>query len=355
MLNRRSFRVLGVLLGLAVLFLALGYRGEIDAATMEALYTDEHSQFVEIDDSRVHFRDHLPASPMAGTPTLLLIHGTASSLHTWDGWVDALGDRFRILRVDLQGFGLTGANASADYSTRKQNRVLKQLLDRQGIDRVAVAGNSLGGLIAWRFANEYPDLVSHLVLIDAAGAHATDHLTQETPSFRVLDLASVPGFRLLLTRWTPRFLVEKGMQQVYGDPSKVTPQLVDRYHQMLRREGNRRALIQTTAARQAPEGDPRPGPDALRLPTLILWGEQDTWIPVGHAHRFHELIPDSELIIYPDVGHVPMEEIPEQTARDTADFLLKSLSTEEQQDEDESPQAPLPDDPDALSGEKAKA
>ena len=337
-MKKRLLTTLAILLCAVGLVLAVAYKPDMSAAEIEALYTDADSRFMEIDGARVHYRDHHPKQDFVRAPTLLLLHGTASSLHTWDGWVQELGSRYRIVRCDLPGFGLTGGDPSADYSVDRQVATLAALLDGLGIDRVAVAGNSLGGLIAWRFALAYPDRASHLILVNAAGVTDGNTASDSHSSFRAIDMARWPGAAFWLTRLTPRFLVRSSMEQVYGDPSEVEETLVERYHHLLLREGNRQALIDLMTARRAPTG-PR-DPADLRLPTLILWGETDSWIPLRHGRRFQELIPGSKLIVYPDIGHVPMEEIPRETARDTDLFLTETIAMPSELDPAPTPTSP---------------
>ncbi len=318
------------LLAGSLLVLSL-YRGEIPPEELEALYAagPKHaaSQFVEIEGSRVHFRDEGPKD----APASLLLHGTAASLHTWDGWVERLGSRFRLLRLDLQGYGLTGPNRQKDYSIDQQIRVITTLMDRRGIPSAAVAGNSLGGLIAWRLAAAHPDRVRSLILLSPAGApppETADKAPKTRRGFRTLDLAKIPGLRSLLTRLTPRFLIRRSMEQVYGDPSRLSEELVERYYLMLRRRGNRQALVDAMSQRvpSSTAGSPISTAGSRSLadvsqPTLIQWGSKDRWIPVEHGSRFHRILPASSLIIYPDLGHVPMEEDPERTAEDAERFL----------------------------------
>ena len=313
----RRFRWL-LALGAAASGLLLAWLIEpsVPAAELEAQYAPPPSQFAELAGQRTHYRDE------GQGPCLLLIHGTASSLHTWDGWVEVLADRFRILRLDLPGYGLTGANPDHDYSVDHRLAVIDGLRRLAGEERCSLAGNSLGGMLAWRYALAHPERVDRLVLVDAAGF--------EDPGGggggRVLDLVHVPVVNRLLTRITPRSLVAKGLRQVYGDPGRLDPSVIDRHHRLLLREGNREALVAAALARREvgePAIDPAEALATLTAPTLVLWGELDTWIPPEHARRFHAALPDSELAIFEDAGHVPMEELPVETAERVAEFLLR--------------------------------
>lgn len=296
---------------LLAVFLLIFYRGDLPLEELEERYTDNASRFVELDGLRIHYKDE------GQGPPLLLLHGTAASLHTWDGWADTLTDRFRLVRLDLPGFGLTGPAADGDHSVERRMAALDLLLDHLQLPQASVAGNSLGGHIAWRYAVARPERVERLLLLDASGYPFKRDPEQGQRS--VFDLARQPGGGLL-TRFTPRFLVEKGLRQVYVDHSKITPELVDRYYELLLREGNREALLQGLLHRGESHHELIP---SIQQRTLVMWGREDRWIPVEHAERFHRELPDSELVIYDGVGHVPMEEIPQRSAEDAAAFLLR--------------------------------
>jgi pimeloyl-ACP methyl ester carboxylesterase len=307
---RRAVRALVVgilvLMALAAVAVVAMVRRDVPVAELVARYAPPPSQFAEIEGMRVHYR-------VEGTgPTLVLLHGTSSSLHTWDGWVRELSDTRRIVRLDLPGFGLTGPAPDDDYRAERHARVVAALLDRLGVTRADVAGNSLGGRVAITFALAHPDRVRRLILIDAAGFAAV-----KPPA--VFALARVPVLRNALRFLTPEVLVRKNVEQVYGEPSRVTDATVERYHALTLRAGNRGATIARLDGPVDPVLADRLG--ALRMPVLIEWGARDRWIPVAHAHGFHRAIAGAELRIYPDAGHVPMEELPEVTARDADAFL----------------------------------
>ena len=309
--RRSARRVVQLLLGLlllAVVLLLSGVRRDIPVDELIPVYAPEPSSFVDIEGLRVHYRDE------GSGPPLLLIHGTSSSLHTWDGWVRELGSRRRVLRLDLPGFGLTGPAPDGDYSAERLARVAAVFLDHVGVPQADVAGNSLGGRVALMLALAHPERVRRLVLIDAAGLSG-----QKPPA--IFQLARTPVLNNLLTVVSPRFLLQKNVEQVYGDPSRISDALVDRYHALLLREGNRRALVDRLSGPPDPELDDRL--DEIHVPTLLLWGARDTWIPLSFGQRMERGIAGAELRIYDDLGHVPMEEDPQTTARDADAFLSR--------------------------------
>ena len=309
----RAGRVLrGLALLVAALFVFLTaagvamFRRDLPVSELASTYAGPASRYLAIEGMQVHYRDE-------GTgPPLVLLHGTFSSLHTWDGWVAHLAAHRRVIRLDLPGFGLTGPAPDRDYRAERLARVLAGLLDRLEIDRADLAGSSLGGRVALTFALAHPDRVRKLILLDASGLSGA-------PPPPIVKLARMPVANRLLRHLTPRFLVRRNLEEVYGDPAKVTDELIDRYQAMQRRAGNRQALLDRLNGPADPPLDSRIA--ELRMPVLIQWGEADRWVPLAHARRFEREIAGAELTIYPGVGHVPMEELPDQTAADADRFL----------------------------------
>lgn len=282
---------------------------------LKAEWAPAPSQFLDVAGMQVHLRDegvrHDPAP-------IVLLHGTSSSLHTWDGWVAALAGERRVIRVDLPGFGLTGPTPDGDYTIASYVRFMGELLARLGIEHCVLAGNSFGGQVAWETALALsPSRVVKLVLVDAAG------YPLEPESMPVaFHVAQVPLLRDLMQVTLPRGMVESSLRNVYGDPSRVTPALVDRYFALTTREGNREALVQRF--RQAPHGPGHERIRELRVPTLILWGERDRLIPPSHAERFHRDIAGSRLVVLPGLGHTPHEEDPAASVAAVQRFLAET-------------------------------
>jgi len=309
----RSRIVVGLLLG--VLTLA-GCQTDLPLNDLKARHGGPSSRFLPMDGMDVHWRDEGPANAaQARTLAILLLHGTASSLHTWDGWARELSREFRVVRLDLPGFGLTGPHPSGDYSPAAMVDFLERFADAAGLQDMVVAGNSLGGLYAWRFALRHPHRTRGLVLIDAAG-YPSD---LSGPGTLGLRLARTPVVSELM-RWAPvDSMVGGGLRGAYADPRKVTPETIDRYASLMRRPGNRAALGDRARSQSAATGWEQV--QTIRTPTLILWGGRDTWLPPVMGERFKRDIPGSQLIIYPELGHVPMEEDPSGTVGDIRTFL----------------------------------
>jgi len=301
---------------LVVVLLAGLFFGKKDlpAAMLEQKYGQAPSQFMDLMGMRVHYRDE---GNRNDSVPLVLIHGTSSSLFTWDSTAFLLGPLRRIIRFDLPGFALTGPHPQRDYSMDMYTRFVDSVLIRLGVRHSVIAGNSLGGAIAWRYAVRYPTKVNKLVLVDAGGYIPKDKI--ELPlGFR---LAKMPVVNNLVKWITPKQLVRKSVEDVYGDKRRVTDALVDLYSDMTLRAGNRQALIDRMQLGLGEDASAQIR--RIQIPTLIVWGDQDHLIPVSNAALFHEDIMGSELVILKGIGHVPMEEAPRGFVRALVPFLEK--------------------------------
>ena len=243
-----------------------------------------------------------------GAP-LLLLHGFASSADTWDGWRARLGARYRVIAIDLPPFAITGPLPGRAMNPETLGAFMDALVAGLGLTRFSLAGNSLGGYIAWEYARRHPEKVDKLVLVDSAGyPHALPFAVR---------MMQAPLLRDISEHFSPRPIVAVSIEDVYGHPELVTDALIQRYQDQLRREGSRPAVTELMSSLKFDGA----GVDEVRVPTLILWGAKDRWIPPAHAGLFHRDIPGSRVILYSDLGHVPMEEDPTRTADDAARFL----------------------------------
>ena len=308
-----ALKAIGALLFLTALAMWLSRAPDWPVESLVARWAPPPSDFIDVNGQLVHLRD---VGPRDDPEPLVLLHGTSASLHTWEGWVKAIGPQRRIITLDLPGFGLTGPAISGDYSGDAYARFVLALLDQLKVQRFAIGGNSLGGEVAWRTAAMAPDRVTKLILVDAAGP------AFESDSVPIGFLvARVPLLNRVFDWVLPRPMVVASLRNVYGDPSRVTDELVDRYYQLTLREGNRRALVQRLQQNQRGQDGERIA--TLKLPTLILWGGRDRLVPPTVAKQFHAAIAGSELVVFDDLGHVPHEEDPARTAEPVKAFLRR--------------------------------
>ena len=315
---RIIIRLIAALLSFLILalagFIVAYWAPDLPVDSLKARWAPPPSTFIAVEGMQIHIRDEGPRNDP--TP-LVLIHGTSASLHTWDGWVAGISKQRRVIRFDLPGFGLTGPAPDNDYSLQRYARFVAATLDALKLERVVLGGNSLGGQIAWATALTYPERIERLVLVDAAGY---PFRSESVPiGFRI---ARMPGLSRLMESILPRTMIESSVKNVYGNPAAVTPELVDRYYDLARREGNRRALVRRF--QQNKPGELADRIPTLRLPVLILWGARDHLVPLENGRRFNRDIPGSQLKVFDDLGHVPQEEDPERTAEAVANFIAVS-------------------------------
>jgi pimeloyl-ACP methyl ester carboxylesterase len=299
---------------LIVIFSTIGYR-DIPKEVLKEKYGQAPSQFMLLNDLEVHFKDGGANNSQA---PILLLHGTGSSLHTFNGWIPFLEDSRRVIRLDLPGYGLTDSFEDGDYSIARYVEFLHSFTSELDLDRIVIAGNSLGGKIAWNYALEYPQEVDGLILINSAGVS-----TESKSKPVAFTLAQTPLLKHFLRFITPKSIARRSLENVYYDKSLVNDELVDRYFELTLCEGNRDAFI----ARFNSIKRERPWKDLslIQVPTLILWGEHDMLIPVEAAHLFSQELPNDSLVILPGMGHVPMEENPERSVQPLLEFLSSKL------------------------------
>lgn len=302
-----------LLIALAVLFF-WGYAPDTDAAAMKAKYGDEPSQFAELEPGlNVHYRDQ----GKRDGPVLLLIHGSNASLHTWEPWVKRLGNDYRIITLDLPGHGLTGAHPGGIYDYPVFVEVVSGLMAKLGIGAAVIGGNSMGGGTAWMFALAHPKKTKGLLLVDAAGAPAWQ--SKKTPiGFRVMRM---PVIKELARFIAPRSLFESSLKTSMSVQSKIDDIMVDRYWELNRYPGNREATMKRFALPHNNWAASKGKLAAIKAPVMVMWGEEDNLIPVSSARWFADALPGSTLVVYPNVGHIPMEEVPDESADDVRKWL----------------------------------
>ncbi|PJZ67029.1 alpha/beta hydrolase [Leptospira wolffii] len=284
--------------------------GSIPLEELKSKYANSESKFASIGDLNIHYRDE------GRGPVIVLLHGVCASLHTWDGWTERLKSKYRIVRIDLPGHGLTGPPEDIDKLNLEEGvEVLDRFVKYLNIDQFYLVGNSMGGYISWNYSLKYPKKVRKMILIDAAG------YVQPMPD--MIALGSHPLVSPFARYMLPSFLVEKSVEDVYGDSSKATGEIRDRYVDLSFRKGNRLAYNYFFRTAREKFSDPKvsDGIKSISVPTLILWGKNDKWLKLEYAQNWQKDIPNSKFIAYEGAGHIPMEEIPDETSKDLRAFL----------------------------------
>ena len=268
-----------------------------DTALLRDKYAQAPSAFIKIAGTMVHYRD----SGSKTAPALVFLHGFGSSLHTWDEWSKTLEQNYRVIRLDLPGFGLSNENEDNDFSDTHDITVIMGLLEALGIHKASFIGNSLGGKLAWRIASAYPERVEKLVLMspDGFASEGFDYDKQPEPSFMLSAM----------TVALPKPLLKMSLVPAYADPHSLTPAMIDRYHDLMCAPGVRKSIV--ARFNQTLLKDPVPLLQKIQADTLLMWGERDAMIPMANATDYTNAIPSSHLIVLPNVGHLPQEEQPQ--------------------------------------------
>jgi pimeloyl-ACP methyl ester carboxylesterase len=304
-------RILVVILIIAVS--AVGYQlfkdRDIPLEVLKAKYSYPHSQFVEVDGINFHVLDE-------GNPAdeaIVLMHGHFGSVHLYDGWAAMLKEQYRVVRFDITSHGLTGPDPTGDYTRERTTYLTEELLNTLDLDTFHMCGTSTGGSIALYYAAKHPEKVLSLTL-QCPGAMAPRMA-------RTKEDAGLPLPFYLLAYITPRSLWSGMLERMTGERFTVTDELIDRYYELERLEGQRFAELARMA--QTVRGNVEEVLGSVTVPTLIQWGEDNPQLPVSQADDYVKLMTRTtpRVIIYPKVGHVPPMEIPEETVRDFIKFI----------------------------------
>jgi len=280
------------------------------------VFHSDHSRFVDVDGVRVHYQE--AGDPKA--PALVLIHGFASSTLVWSKVFLRLAEAgFRVIAIDMLGFGYSGKPRNGEYTIAGQASLLVGLLDRLQINRATLVGSSYGGAVSATCALDYPQRIDKLVLIGTVN-------NNRPLGYKLMRVFSSPVFGDVVSPLLigSRRLLRRRMKRVYDRHEWVLDERrVDARHLPLRASGTQRAIIRTVRAWDA-ERISREA-HLITQPTLLLWGENDREIPLADGERLHELIPGSRLIVFLNCGHLPHEEYPEEFTGVVADFATQIL------------------------------
>jgi len=307
-MRRRSILALVACAALAVAA-GCAVTPDLSRETLEARYLAAPQDMRQVAGTSLHVRDTGPRDARA----VVMIHGTASSLHTWEDWAQGLEGDFRVIRFDLPGSGLSPPDVTADYSDERSVALIAALMTDLDVGRAALIGNSLGGRIAWRFAAAHPQRTSRLVLVAPDGFASPpfeyDKAIELSPVFNLIEYV------------LPRPLLRSNLEVAYADPAKLDDATLARYHDLLRAPGGRAALLERF--RQTVLTDPEPLLAGIDIPVLLLWGEEDGMIPITNAADYERSLPDATLVPLPGIGHVPQEEAPAASLAPVRAFLMQ--------------------------------
>jgi pimeloyl-ACP methyl ester carboxylesterase len=302
----------GLLTLLMILVVVIGismwvYR-DIPAEVLEAKYAGPASRFINIDGVRIHYRDE------GKGPGVVLIHANFSNLIGWDPWVEALKDSYRVVRMDMTSHGLTGPDPTGDYSQERTQDLIVKFIEAMDLDTFSIGGTSMGGTMAIHYTHQFPERIDNLILLSPGSLEGKER--KEGPRGEVPDAAYL--LKYIMPRALPAFMLRSG----FGDQSKLTDELIDRWYDMWMREGQREA--QLDRLKQYKAGEIEDIIRELTPPTLLLWGEANTTAKFEQAAHFQELLENVEsltFISYPGVGHMAVQEAGEEIGRDVRKYL----------------------------------
>ena len=321
---RRRLLIVGLVVAAAIAACWLILRRDpIPYETLEARYGSEASKFLTLENGLiVHMTDEGPPDG----PVVILLHGFASSLATWDAWADGLADEYRVLRFDLPGHGLTRVLSDTDLSTEGLVAFVDDVTDELGLQQFTLAGSSMGGHTAWRFALAHPEKLDALILVAAAGLPEAD-AGEEPPV--VFQMIENPFVRPIIKDLDVSSLIRDGLMSSFVDPEFVTNQMVREYADLARAPGHRAALIALATRDRTDAAAFEARLSEISVPVLVLHGREDKIVPPGFANRYGEQIPTSEVIFYDQIGHLPQEEAAAQSLADAKAFLTAALLNDE--------------------------
>ena len=268
-------------------------------------YAAAPSEFMEVKGLKIHYRDQGQGYP------IVLIHGTGASLHTWDAWTEELIKTYRVIRLDLPAYGLTGQDPQKRYSSIDYVNLLDAFLDQLGVKEFHLGGNSLGGLVSWLYASYHDQKVNKLLLLNPSGFPF-----DSTPM--VIKLAKTPILNYFVRYITPKSFIKKNLKEVYYNDDLITKENIDRYYDLTLFEGNRDAFIDRSFVERENYTDRL---SLIQSPALVLWGENDEWIPAEDSEKFKAHLNNIKIVIMPKTGHIPMEERPKESVTIALDFL----------------------------------
>lgn len=281
----------------------------VSVSTIDRHYWTAADRYVKIDGVRYRVREEGPVD----APTIVLIHGFSFSLETWDAWARGLAPNNRVVRFDLAGHGLSDADPKGRYDAGTRVRHVLALMKRLGINKATLAGNSYGGLLAWRIAADYPKLVDRLILVDSA-AFSINGVTDEPAPVP-------PAMRAYLLDPKPE-MVRGSASLIFASPATLPSGRLEMMRDMIARPGNGPALVAHL------EQFTLPAPEAqlarITAPTLIIWGSKDHVVPLEQSYRLRDAIKGSELVVYEGVGHAPQEEASAASLATVRQFMSKN-------------------------------
>jgi pimeloyl-ACP methyl ester carboxylesterase len=296
--------VAGVIATLAAVWM---YR-DMPAETLEAKYANEASRFMNVAGVRIHYRDEGPRD----APTIVLVHANFASLLGWEPWVEALKDKYRVVRFDMTSHGLTGADPTGRYDLDRTMELAEKFIDAVGLERFTIGGTSLGGTVSLLYTIRHPERIDRLILLSPGSLEGRE---QKERRGDVPDAAYV--LKYIMPRALPKFMLTSG----FGSKSQPSEELIDQWFELWRLTGQREAQLDRLS--QYKVFDVESAFRAVDKPVLLLWGEENTTAKYEQAAEVQHLLENADVtfISYPGVGHMAVQQAGAEIAVDVRAWL----------------------------------
>jgi pimeloyl-ACP methyl ester carboxylesterase len=294
----KAFKMIAIVLTATLFFAALYlWTPDKSKSELEKIYSSPKNAYVNALGVNIHYQD--TGSSKNPIP-ILFLHGFGASLQTWDTWSQSLSNEYRVISVDLPGFGLTGEDPSGIYTDERSVEVLEAFLKALQISKVVLVGNSMGGKFAWQFTARYPNQVAKLVLISPDG--------YASPGIEYGKKTEIPAIAQLYRYFFSKTFLAMNLEPAYANPKTLNDDLVNRYYDLMLAPGVRGAIL--ARMQQTVLKDPVPFLANIQVPTLLIWGEKDAFIPISNSNDYLKVMPNVKRVSLPNIGHLPQEEQP---------------------------------------------
>ena len=294
----KAFKMIAIVLTATLFFAALYlWTPDKSKSELQKIYSSPKNAYINALGVNIHYQD---TGPSKNPIPILFLHGFGASLQTWDTWSQSLSNEYRVISVDLPGFGLTGEDPSGIYTDERSVEVLEAFLKALQISKVVLVGNSMGGKFAWQFTARYPNQVAKLVLISPDG--------YASPGIEYGKKTEIPAIAQLYRYFFSKTFLAMNLEPAYANPKTLNDNLVNRYYDLMLAPGVRGAIL--ARMQQTVLKDPVPSLANIQVPTLLIWGEKDAFIPISNSNDYLKVMPNVKRVSLPNIGHLPQEEQP---------------------------------------------
>lgn len=315
-MKRRYKIIIACFLAIVFVLTALPYLIPVSHIESEASVQSLMSpsgKFLNIESSDIYIEEHGPVTGEA----IVLIHGYGGSTFSWRNNIPFLVENgYRVIALDLKGFGLSGRDFQSCYSHKEQAAIVNKVLQQTGIEQAYLIGHSMGSSVMFHFAHLYPEKVLGIISVDGS------LILKKSSSFPNV-LLKFPPFqragRVIITNYLSKDRFSSILGSAYFNKAILSADIIDGYYDRAIRTGWEQSLLAMT--RDMPQNTIGFPLDTLTYPALIIRGENDSWVSQSDMDAWRNEIPDARFVLIADAGHTPMEEQPAIFNQIVLDFL----------------------------------